>query len=241
MCFTASKDKNLNKINKSAEKDLKKIRNEEKFKPSFKLSAFAHDYLPVIKEEDTLDFMSWGLVQPTARDNAELAEVKFMTANAKCETIFEKKWYMDAIFERRCLIVVDGFYEWRHQFNKKYPHYIHHATAEVLFIGGIWSQWTNPLTGEQKETVSMITTTANPMMEYIHNNKKRMPLIFDTTTAFQWLKPDWNKAQLTEMMQPYPEEKMKAYTIGRNLEPDSPGTLVPVHYPELSNIQQSLF
>lgn len=243
MCYTVVKDKKLDKLNKSKFRTDRKIieKNKEKFKPSFKLTAFTHDYLPVLKDTETMDFLSWGFVQPVQGDNSDDVEWKLNTANAKCETIFEKKLYKEAIFNQRCLIVVDGFYEWRHEFNKKYPHYIYHKDEPVLFIAGIWQEWRNPLTGEHKETLSMVTTAGNPMMEVIHNRKKRMPLIFDSQFAHNWLENNLTENHLKELMRPFSEEKMAFHTVGKRLEAESSVTISPVVYPELTNQQLGLF
>ncbi len=219
----------------------RKVKNPERFKPSYKLSAFQNDYLPILRREDTLEFFSWGFIQPTVMDDKESIEIKHMTANAKCETVFEKKLYMEAIHEKRCLILLDGFFEWRHEFKKKYPHYIYHATDPILHIGGIWNEWKNPFTGEIKETVSLITTEANPTMAIIHNQKKRMPLIFDAEAALNWLDDSLNEKQIKDLMKPYADHKMAYHTIGKQLDADSISTILPVHYPELSNEQLGLF
>lgn len=242
MCFTSSKDEDLEKA-KRATRDLvgMKIKNQRRFKASYALSAFQNDYLPVFRNSQELEFFSWGFIQPTSYDNKDSAEIKYMTANAKCETIFEKPLYKNAIHERRCLIMIDGFYEWRHAFKKKYPHYIYHKSDPVFFIGGIWNEFANVETGEIKETVSMITTVANPMMEIIHNNKKRMPFIMDANSAFEWLNPNLTQSHLSEMMQPFDEVKMAYHTIGKKLYPNSVETIEPVTYPELSNEQRTLF
>lgn len=242
MCYKAAKDRNLDKINKGfAPKVSKKIREVEKFTASYALSAFDNAWLPVFRQNDLLEFFSWGFLQPTSQDNKESAEIKWNTANAKCETIFEKPLYKEAIFERRCVIALDGFFEWRHAFGKTYPHYIYHRTQPVLLIGGLWNQWVNTTTGEIRETVSMVTTAANPLMEVIHNQKKRMPFIMDDELAQAWLEPGLSQNELADMMRPYDENKMDFHTVGRKLYPHAQDTIMPVVYPELVNEQQTLF
>jgi putative SOS response-associated peptidase YedK len=242
MCYKAAKDRNLDKINKGfATRVSKKIKGVEKFTASYALSAFDHAYLPVFRQSDLLEFFSWGFLQPTGQDNKESAEIKLNTANAKCETIFEKSLYREAIFEKRCVIALDGFFEWRHAFGKTYPHYIYHRTQPVLLMAGLWNPWVNTETGEVKETVSLITTAANPLMEVIHNQKKRMPLILDDEAAQEWLQPGLSQKQLADMMRPYDENKLGFHTVGRKLYPDAEETLKPVVYAELVSEQQTLF
>jgi putative SOS response-associated peptidase YedK len=242
MCFTLSKDKNIDKINKGSGKEVTAtIKDLDKFKPSYCLRAFLNDYIPILKKPTELSFASWGFIQPTLRDSKESLEIKHMTGNAKSFDIWDKKLYKKAIFESRCLIAADGFFEWRHEFNKKYPHYIYHASEPVFLIAGIWQVWKNDDTQEIKDTVSMLTIKANPLMAKIHNTKNSMPLILDKKIAFDWLQPDLTKEQIIELMQPLPENKMNAHTVGRKLNPDSIETLKHVDYPELQNEQQKLF
>lgn len=242
MCFKSAKDRDLNKINKGFAKNIdKKIKGPEKFKPSYVLSAFNNDYLPVFRQNDVLEFFSWGFIQPMEQDNKETLEIKYNTANAKCETVFEKRLYREAIYEKRCVIAIDGFFEWRHAFNKTYPHYIYAKNSPVLLVGGIWNEWINPQTGEIRKTVSMLTTVANPLMEVIHNRKKRMPFLMDDETAQEWLQPGLSQKQLQEIMRPWPEENMGWHTVDRKFISDDEVTVQPVIYHELVNEQQTLF
>lgn len=242
MCFTAVKDKDLNKINDGVKKYTKlRLKNPEKFRASYSLSAFNHDNLPVITPERELDFFSWGFIQPTKSDDKESAEIKFMTANAKAETIFEKKLYKEAILNKRCIIALDGFYEWRHVLGKKFPHYIYSRIEPVFYIGGIYNEFKNPDTGEVKNTVSMITTDANPMMAEIHNMKKRMPFILPTEKIMEWINPGLSQEEIMKLMKPYDENLMAFHTVGKKPNPISEESIQPVIYPELTNEQQALF
>jgi len=78
---------------------------------------------------------------------------------------------------KRCLVLADGFYEWREEGGKKYPYYISLTSNDAFALAGIWDKWLNSRTGEMKETFSIITTRANPLLERIHNTRKRMPVI----------------------------------------------------------------
>lgn len=242
MCFTAVKDKDLEKLNKGRTRTpIRKVKNLELFKPSFGLSAFNHDYLPVMRTDGELDFHSWGFIQPTKFDDKDSAEIKFMTANAKAETIFEKKLYSKAILERRCIIFIDGFYEWRHEFGKKYPHFIYPKNDSAFFIGGIWNEFKNSETGEIKQTVSMITTEANPMMAIIHNSKKRMPLIFNPENALDWISCSLSQNEIIEMMKPYDENNMSFHTVGKKINSSLKESIQEIKYADLNNIQGELF
>jgi len=101
-------------------------------------------------------------------------------------------------------------------------------------------------TGEILNTFSIITTPANPLMEKIHNLKKRMPLILSQDDEMKWLDPDLKTDRIKELIKPFPESKMTAYTISRDANNarnnrDVPGIQKRVEYPELLEAENSLF
>lgn len=110
-------------------------------------------------------------------------------------------------------MVVDGFFEWRHENNKKYPYYIYPADGTVFHLGCIYNSWANKLTGEIRDTFSIITTDANPMMEYIHNSKKRMPLILHKSDIATWIDPDASKNEIDKLMVSFPDNEMEYHPI----------------------------
>jgi putative SOS response-associated peptidase YedK len=91
------------------------------------------------------------------------------TLNAKCETVFTLSSFKSSIREKRCLILVDGFYEWKTIGKQKYPYFIHYKGADVFAIGRIFNELTNHRTGKKVPTISIITTPANDAMAKIHN------------------------------------------------------------------------
>ena len=120
----------------------------------------------------------------------------------------------------------------------KYPYYIQLAESDYFSLGSLYDTWINPQTGDIKNTFSIITTPANPLMEKIHNLKKRMPLILSCDDEMKWIDPALKTDQIKELIKPFPEHKMMAYTISREannarLHRDYPEILKLVQYPEL--------
>ena len=147
--------------------------------------------------------------------------------------------YREAGLKRRCLILSSGFFEWRHihRLNKrtglslktanKYPYYITVKDREYIFMAGIWQPWEDRLTHEKVETFAIVTTAANPLMEQVHNTKKRMPTILNEDLAWEWLFGDLSEERTTEIGQTqFPAEQMQLCTIAKDfreaLEPTSP-------------------
>ncbi len=109
------------------------------------------------------------------------------TLNARSETIFEKNSFKYSAKNKRCLIVIDGFYEHHHRNGTIYPYYIH--TDEPLILAGLWNYWKK---GEaEMQTFSIVTTKANAVMAKIHNNPKlagpRMPVILNDELGKKYL------------------------------------------------------
>lgn len=209
------------------------------------LSGFDYPELPVITDKDIL-MCRWGLIPSWTRDQTSASDIRSKTHNAVVETIFEKPSFRNSITTRRCLLGINGFYEWRLFNKKKYPYFITSARSEVFSLGCIYDSWTDKVTGKIHLTFSVITTPANPMMETIHNTKKRMPLILNSEEEKRWVSTDLSPAEIEELIKPCKDGDLRAVTISmvvnyarnnRNL----PDIMKQVIYPELEFGQRSLF
>ncbi len=157
---------------------------------SDRFNGFTHPLAPVIttSQKDSIQLYSWGLIPSWAKDES----FRKNTLNARIETIDEKPSYRNYI-KNRCLIVVDGFYEWQWldpAGKDKLQYLITLPNEELFAFAGIYSSWTNKLTGEVINTYSMVTTEANELMAEVHNTKKRMPVILTKENEQDWLNPN---------------------------------------------------
>ena len=98
---------------------------------------------------------------------------------------------------------------------KKYPHFIYMKNNSLFCFAGIYSSWTDKETGEHLNTFSILTTDANPMLEKIHNIKKRMPVIVPPHLYKKWLQPDLTKEEINSFFNPYPDDAMQNHTISK--------------------------
>ena len=124
--------------------------------------------------------LRWGLVPFWAKDPS----IGNRMINARAETVAEKPSYRNAYKHRRCLVLADGFYEWRRQGDVKTPYYISLASGEPFALAGLWENWTDKESGESLQTTTLITTDANDFMAPLHH---RMPVILEAATATDWL------------------------------------------------------
>ena len=125
--------------------------------------------------------------------------------NARAETIMEKPSYKNAFQRRRCLILADGFYEWKKSKGKgpSQPYYFHLKSGEPFAFAGIWERWLPP-DGSELLSGSIITCAANEVVAPVHD---RMPVILDKNSMWSWLE-DNSGAELSKMLQPYDELKL---------------------------------
>lgn len=160
--------------------------NLEGFNPSKIIKAFDYPKTPVITNDkpNTIQQFYWGLIPSWSSDTSH----RHFTLNARIETLNEKKSFKDVI-QNRCLIIADGFYEWKwmnKSGTKKEKHLITIPNEELFAFAGIYSTWID-IEGNHFNSYSMITTEANELMSKIHNTKKRMPVILKHEDENKWL------------------------------------------------------
>jgi putative SOS response-associated peptidase YedK len=216
----------------------------ESFKPVYSASAFTFPYLPVISNEhpNQIQLMNWGLIPFWIKDHESALNIRQQTINARAETVLEKPAFRNCAMNRRCLVIVDGFFEWRHEDKKAYPYYIRLTDHPLFALAGIWDNWTDPENNNQIKTFSIITTRANSLLEKIHNIKKRMPVILHPDREKIWLTQKMDKSAIREMLQPFPAEKMEAYPVSNLINKLGfniayPEVVTRQNYPDLKGIE----
>ncbi len=203
------------------------------------VSGFVHPELLVVasNEPKKIQFFKWGLVPSWCRDEDKAKEIATMTLNARSETVFEKPSFK-SISNKRCILPVDGFFEWHTIGKNKYPYFIYLKSKNPLLMGCLYDTWVNKETGEVINGLSIVTTEANELLEKIHNTKKRMPLILPEENTATWLDLKTPKEDLQNLMIPFDFKLMGAHTISkritdRNQDPNVPEVTEPFNFPEL--------
>lgn len=234
MCFNIS----ITKFTEYLEKRFK-AKLKESFKPIFHASAFTFPNLPIITniDKDIIQLFQWGLIPSWIKNTESADKIRTGTFNAKSETIFEKPSFKNPIKEKRCLVIVDGFYEWHEYNDKKYPFYIKLKSNEAFSLAGIWDAWINPQSGELKNTFSVITTDANPLLKKIHNLKKRMPVILKKDDEPVWLE-EINVDQIKSLFSSYDDKELIAYPVSklitqRGIDTNRPEAIKEFEYEDL--------
>lgn len=156
----------------------------EGFRPSWNVSPT--NQVLGVRERDgrrELERFRWGLVPSWAKDPSMATR----TFNARAETVATKPSFRAAFRRRRLLVPADGFYEWtaRTGPRRKVPHYFTRADGAPVALAGLWEHWRAP-DGEGMRSATVITTTAGPDMDGIHD---RQPVVLEPDTWDRWLDP----------------------------------------------------
>ena len=171
----------------SLEKRFKAKFETDEYKVQPRYNGFTFPKTPVITTENSniIQLYSWGLMPSWSKDQ----KFRVNTLNAKIETLTEKPSFKSYV-KNRCLILANGFYEWKWLDPKgktKQQYEITLQDNSPFAFAGIYSTWIDNATGEILNTYSIVTTEANEVMAEIHNTKKRMPVILTPHNEQLWL------------------------------------------------------
>lgn len=133
---------------------------------------------PANEKPRELALLRWGLVPWWSNDK----KIANRTINARSETLVNAPAFRDAFKTRRCLVVVDGFFEWERP--TKRPHHIRYEDRRPFTLAGVWDRWTSKETGEVLESCSIVTTSAHGDIVRLHD---RMPLVVAGQDRDLWL------------------------------------------------------
>lgn len=159
--------------------------------------------------ERMLDAYRWGLIPSWAKE----AAIGNKLINARGETVAEKPSFRSALKRRRCLALVDGWYEWKQSTKPKTPYLFRRKDGRPMAFAGLWEEWTAPDTGEVLRTCTLITTGPNQLMAPIHD---RMPVILSPEAQALWLRPEPQEASaLQPLLVPNEDEPLEAWEVGR--------------------------
>ena len=151
-------------------------------------------------------FMRWGLIPHWAKS----ASMGARMINARAETVTERPAFRDALRRRRCLVLADGFYEWRRSPGGRSPMRIVMRSGEPFAFAGLWAVWRDP-DGNRVPSCTIITTAANDLLAPIHD---RMPVVLPPGLEDLWLDRSIDDPDaLAGVLSPYPDDALEAYAV----------------------------
>lgn len=185
--------------------------------------------------------MQWGLIPAWVRNQQKAAEIRKGTYNARAESLHEKASFREPLLKGRCLVLAHGFFEWQHIKGAKIPWYIKLKNDAPLAFAGLYDRWRDPDSGEVISSFSIITTRANPLMERIHNTKKRMPVILTPGSEKKWISGNISLQKAQQILLPLDNSKLHAHTVSSGLlrstsDPSNPSIVKPFDYQETGTL-----
>jgi putative SOS response-associated peptidase YedK len=149
----------------------------------------------------------WGLVPYWVEDPKRGVK----PINARSETVTRAPMFRQLIATRRCVIPVDGFYEWEVTPSGKQPHYVRRADGEPMLLAGLWDRWQH---GDAAaiESFTILTTDANEALARLHD---RMPVIIDKAELERWLDRSIDADAVRKLLKPYRASGIAAYRVSR--------------------------
>lgn len=162
--------------------------------------------LPLRKREAVT--LRWGLLPSWAGGHA----MEMNLINARAETVAEKPSFRKPFRERRCLVLADGYYEWKREGSRKQPYHIRLNSERPFAFAGLWDRWTG-VDGQTIESCAILTTTPNERLASIHD---RMPVILPPAAYEPWLDPRLQDVMsLAPFLTSFPADAMIAVPVSR--------------------------
>ena len=186
--------------------------------------------LPVVRVVDgELEFtlLRWGLIPSWSKE----PEPRFPTFNARGETLADKPTFRGPFKNRRCLILIDGFYEWPKKPNKdRRPRHIRFRARRPMALAGLWDRWIDRATGVPVDSCTIVTTEANELLASVPHD--RMPVILDQSSRREWLDPGLtDRERLSALLGPSRADDMEMVITSEqfvNHGVDDPRCIEPV-------------
>lgn len=236
MCFSTSLRKKPEELEKRFGAD---VQDHIEYTPYYHLNGFTHGNLYIIPMDnpDVILPAMWGFVPPFGTDDPNGFLKKYNTLNAKSETVFSSNTFRHSIHDKRCLVLADGFHEPHHHNNVSYPYFCHYSDDAPFAFAGLYSEL-----DEDLYSCTIITMPANEQFEFIHNQKKRQPLVLDRHWEDDWLSPDLHELGIKELMKVgFTTKEIEAYPVSRDLykrgiETNNSLSIDRMDYPELQTL-----
>ena len=172
------------------------------YKPSYNIApTHQSPVLITTNGERIATLMKWGLIPAWSKSDSFASKM----INARSESITEKSSYKNLIFQNRCIIISNGYYEWSKKEENKEPYYFYNKNSLILFAG-LWTSWKR--SSKIINTYTIITATAYSEIKHIHN---RMPLIIDPLNADEWLVGDSKKFNFNDYLKSHHNYKKLNY------------------------------
>ncbi|MBN2280851.1 MAG: SOS response-associated peptidase [Candidatus Marinimicrobia bacterium] len=173
--------------------------------PSFNIAPSQQTPVLIYKGGRTIVPMQWGLIPFWAKDRS----IGYKMINARSDRLTEKKSFAPLIKQQRCIVITDGYYEWKNTGLGKRPYFIFRKDRDFISMAGLWSQWQSDR-DKIIHTYTVITTEPQQEIAHIHH---RMPAIIPKDKIEFWINHTrYDKDMALKLLIPF-EEKLNYYPV----------------------------
>ena len=171
----------------------------ERYSPSYNIAPTQMTPILGFPGRRVVKMMQWGLIPSWSKKRS----IGPKLINARAETILEKPSFRDLVSRNRCVVIADGYDEWRREGETKTPYYIHHPRRKLLPMAGLFDTWKS-LEGNKTLSYTVITTEPQDKISFIHN---RMPVILKSYDIDRWIQQKNHPArEAKDLLKPYSEK-----------------------------------
>ena len=206
------------------EMNIEEWQDSDLYQPRYNIAPSQYSPVIVDKVVRHAKLMRWGLIPNWAKD----LSIGSKLINARSETLLQKPSFQNLVPSRRCVVISDGYFEWKRTSSRSIPYYIHHPENNLLPMAGLWDIWKKP-NGENIFSYTIITTKPNSSIEGIHH---RMPDILENKSLDSWLKVrNTTISDAIKVLIPY-DQTLTSYEVSRMVNSpknNRPECILPVN------------
>ncbi|MCK9412119.1 MAG: SOS response-associated peptidase [Prolixibacteraceae bacterium] len=200
-----------------------KLAVHDLFSPNYNVSIGQKSLVVTNEDPKQLQYFQFGFTPSWAKKQMYLFNARAEGDHNKendpgyhgAKGIIEKPAFRSSIRAKRCLIIASAFIEGTTNEGLDKP-FLVHLNKRPFAFAGLWDSWTNPDNQEVIQSFSIITTTANELLQKIPHH--RMPVILPDHAYHTWLNQNSSLSQITELLVQYPAERMNAYPISPDIK-----------------------
>ena len=158
---------------------------DDGFEPSYNIAPTQFSPVLIGKDDSrVLKKMKWGLIPNWSKDEA----IGSKMINARSESLLEKPSFQNLVHQNRCVVITDGYFEWKKGNEGSQPFYISHPKKKLLPMAGLWTTWESS-SSRMISSYTVITTIPQKAIAHIHN---RMPVILNPIAIDEWIQCEKN-------------------------------------------------
>ncbi|AKF07792.1 SOS response-associated peptidase [Sandaracinus amylolyticus] len=208
--------------------ELRAVLTIDAIEPRFNLAPTEDAPIAIEREERRIGLARFGLV-PAESESPKAAGARWI--NLRAEGVATQRAFAESASRRRCLVIADGFYEWKREGTKKQPYHFRPVGGGLITFAGIWDIWQGGVGDETKRIPSFAILTTKPIAPVadIHD---RMPMIVPPALRDRWLSPDEQDARevirAIQRAEPVALEAFKVSTKVGSVANDDPSLIVPL-------------